>query len=84
MRCLPPRRLDTGTTNNEQMLQQALGGAPNCKRTLLVTASLDPEQILETMSSLRFANRARSIQKIQKKKKSSSANGGGNAAELLE
>lgn len=50
-----------------KMLQQALGGYANCKRTLLVTCSRDHAQVLETLSTLRFAYRARHIQQGKKK-----------------
>jgi hypothetical protein len=52
-----------------KMLQQALSGHANCKRSLLVTCSRDRSQILETLSTLRFAERARAIQAVGRRKR---------------
>lgn len=56
-----PQHIPYRESTLTKMLQQALGGSTNCKRILLVTCSHDQDQILETLSALRFAERASQI-----------------------
>ena len=64
-----PRHISCRDSELTKMLQQALGGYANCKRTLLVTCSRDHSQVLETLSTLTSAERARALQRVQNKKK---------------